>query len=122
MFFRYNLFAFSWSLIILMLTLAPGKDMPEVSLWDLLFDKAAHSFVFAILSFLLVVGFIKQGRFHQLKFEPIRYSLIFSIGYGVLIEIVQGFVPGRSLDWKDMLADASGALIGILLFYVVYKI
>jgi VanZ family protein len=37
------------------------------------------------------------------------------LAYGGAIEIIQWFVPGRSCEWGDLLADAMGISIGALL-------
>ena len=37
------------------------------------------------------------------------------LGYGGLIEILQMFIPNRSAQWGDMVADAVGIGIGCLL-------
>jgi VanZ family protein len=44
------------------------------------------------------------------------------LAYGVLMEFVQKyFIPNRSCDINDMLADAAGALLGLLIALRVYK-
>ena len=37
------------------------------------------------------------------------------LGYGGLIEILQMFIPSRSAEWGDVVADAVGIGIGCLL-------
>lgn len=47
--------------------------------------------------------------------------LLFGIGYGTLIEILQYLVfVRRSAEWTDMLADAIGAGVGVLVFKWIY--
>jgi VanZ family protein len=50
------------------------------------------------------------------------FALVLSIvlGYGLLDEIHQSFVPGRDPDWMDLLVDASGGLLGISLYPVLF--
>ena len=43
------------------------------------------------------------------------------LGYALLDEIHQGFVPGRDPDGLDWLVDASGGLLGILTYPVAYR-
>lgn len=40
--------------------------------------------------------------------------VLLALAYGGLIEIVQGWVPGRSPEWADWLADGLGALLGLV--------
>jgi len=42
--------------------------------------------------------------------------------YGILDEIHQYFVPGRSADVYDALADASGALLGAWTMYYLIRV
>jgi len=37
------------------------------------------------------------------------------LAYGGAIEVIQLFVPGRSCEWGDLLADAIGISLGVLL-------
>jgi VanZ family protein len=122
MILRYNAFTIAWGLFIMLVTLAPGKDMPYINLWEMMFDKAAHGFVFLVLTLLMVVGFSKQSTSLKLKMEPVKYALLVSILYGLLLESIQGIIPDRSFDVKDILANTAGCFSGILLFYIIYKL
>jgi VanZ family protein len=46
--------------------------------------------------------------------------LAISIFLGWLIEFLQGYFPslGRSKEFMDIVADAIGALIGVVVFYI----
>lgn len=122
MFFRYNLFAFLWVLLILLLGLAPGESMPATDIWDFInFDKAAHFTVFVVLSFLLIVGFSKQYTFRVLRYRAELFAVLTSFVYGLLIEVGQAFIPDRSLEMADLLANCLGALTGWVVFYLIYK-
>lgn len=123
MFFRYNLFAIIWIFLILLLGLSPGDAMPDTDVWDFLsFDKIAHFFVFAVLSFLLIVGFTKQYSFKFLRYNAQTLAVVFSVLYGLLIELGQSVIPDRSLEYADLLANTIGALSGWVIFYLIYKL
>jgi VanZ family protein len=122
MFFRYNLFGILWALIVLMLILMPGNNMPDTNIWSFLtFDKFAHFFVFALLVFLLIIGFAKQYTYTWLKFNAVKSALIAGISYSLLLEIGQALVPDRTFDLADMLANIIGCFLGSIVFYFVYK-
>ena len=60
-----------------------------------------------------------MGRIHSLRSFFLASSIV--LGYGLLDEIHQGFVPGRDPDGLDWLVDASGGLVGILTYPVLYR-
>jgi len=123
MFFRYNLFGIIWLVIIILLGLTPGESMPLTNLWEILsFDKAAHFAVFAVFSFLLIVGFSKQYTYMFYRYHAVKLAVLISFGVGLFIEISQAFIPGRGLEIWDMLANSVGAFSGMGIFYLVYKI
>jgi VanZ family protein len=119
MFLKYNLFGISWSVLILILTLLPGSDMPKTDL--LSFDKIAHLGIFSVLVILLIIGFKKQYDFRFLKTNAEKAALGLALIYGVVIEVLQIFVPGRGFEWFDVLANAMGIGLGYGIFYFIYK-
>jgi VanZ family protein len=123
MFLRYNLFGIIWFLLILLLGLTPGESMPITNVWDFLsFDKIAHFFVFAVLCFLLILGFSKQYTFLYFRYKAIPLAIGISIVYGLAIEIGQTFIPERGLELSDILANSLGVFAGWFVFYLIYKI
>lgn len=48
-------------------------------------------------------------------------AFIFSAVYGILDEYHQSFVPGRSVEFYDFLADCGGALLYISIFWLVQR-
>ena len=69
-------------------------------------DKVAHLLTFMALAFSGCLAFpASRGT---------RTALPFALlAYGGLIEVVQLFVPGRSAEWGDLLADGIGIAFGI---------
>ncbi|MFA0962387.1 VanZ family protein [Roseivirga sp. BDSF3-8] len=123
MFFRFNFFGIIWAVIILFLTLTPGADMPYTDIWSLFrFDRFAHLFVFAILVLLLTVGFRKQYSFHLLRNNNVRIALGVSVLYGITLELLQGAIPGRSLELIDFVANTLGSLGGTGIYFLIYKL
>ncbi|CAN5573454.1 hypothetical protein BH23CHL4_BH23CHL4_29640 [soil metagenome] len=122
MFFKYNLLAITWALLILLLTALPGEDFPDLNFWSLLtFDKAAHIFVFAILVLQLIVGFIKQYRFRHLRYKAVRTAFIIGISYGAITELMQEFIfTGRNADIWDFVANVIGGILGVVAFRLIY--
>lgn len=104
------------------LTLMPGRSMPDLSIWDFFaFDKAVHASVYAVLVFLLIIGFTKQHTLISLRFRPKRHAFIAGLAYGLLLELIQIASPGRSFEYLDIAANSTGCLLGLLLFFLIYK-
>lgn len=66
-------------------------------------DKMVHFGLFAILGFL--ISYEKKTANWT--------NLVICAGYGLLIEIIQIFLPWRSFELADLIADTIGALAGI---------
>ncbi|MBM3916508.1 MAG: hypothetical protein FJ349_02715 [Sphingomonadales bacterium] len=75
-------------------------------------DKVGHFIGYGILSLntFLVFGF--RSKWHT------TFILLFLIGWGVLMEWLQGFVPGREVSGWDIVANAIGVAIGTSFYYV----
>ena len=96
-----------WFLFIAILCGIPGKDIPHVSILEILnFDKWVHAAIFFILSIWLLEW---QNRKHNLIFT----ALLFCIAYGGILEILQHLIfSDRSADWMDFTANTFGVLLG----------
>ena len=82
-------------------------------------DKGVHFVEFAILGFLLSLGF-----FLNLKTSPrtrFVWVLVIGILLGGIIEIYQYFLPARSFEILDLAADSLGVLIGLLVFFFLSR-
>lgn len=81
-------------------------DNPVFQLSDVLLHAAA----FTYLSFAFVLAWLESGS------GPVYLrAFLFMLGYGVLLELVQSFIPERSAEFKDLLVDAVGIGAGLLL-------
>lgn len=104
------------------MTLTPGESMPDVSFWGMPnADKLAHFGMFFILAFLMVRGFLKKMLVRDIKNRPFYITLVVTIVYGVLIEYAQSYIPGRSIEFNDMLANGLGSILGVLGYLFLKK-
>ena len=90
----------------------------ELLIFDLFSqDKLLHFGCYFVLTLLWTYGLYKIKLKH-----PIRYSLIITIGLGLLMEICQYlFFEGRVFEFLDIIANISGSLIGVLVFIKIIK-
>lgn len=119
MFLRHNLLGILWAIFILILCGLPGEQFQNAHITNA--DKVIHTFLFAVLFFLLSVGFIKQRTFASLRINTLSKVLMISILYGLIIEVLQGWVfIGRSIDLYDAIFNGFGCLVGYGLFLAIY--
>ncbi|RJP22647.1 MAG: VanZ family protein [Candidatus Omnitrophota bacterium] len=91
-------------------------DVPE---WFYYFDKCVHMVLFGCLGFLFLRAWL-QGEYSRISFFAILVTIIFTTLYGISDEFHQSFVPGRTPDAQDVIADAVGAIlacVGVAVFY-----
>jgi len=99
-------------------TTLPAASMPSFGV----VDKVNHLSAYFILAILLFLTLLFQQKIPFAKNRVAAYALIICSLYGMLDEVHQIFIPGRSAEFLDFLADACGALLGVLLMnYLVKK-
>jgi VanZ family protein len=77
-------------------------------------DKSGHSIGYAMLAGLLLRAFA-GGRLRGVTWARGFLAILLATLYGVTDEFHQLFVPGRSADRYDVLADCLGASLGVAL-------
>ena len=123
MFLKYNFPTLVWATVILLLTLLPTANMPEVPQWELIsFMTASHAVVFFILTFLMRSGFYLQKTYTGLRRHSGLYAVIISILFGALIEYLQSTLGwGRQGDIMDVVSNSIGTLLAIPAFNLVLR-
>ena len=93
-------------LIITYFSLTPLEHKIPVNIWD----KASH-----FTAYLFLVMFVR--RVH------IRFSyltcVITCFSYSFVIECIQYFIPNRQFELLDMLANLLGAILGVVIYYLI---
>ena len=97
--------ALVWALVIFLLSHQPSGAFPSVPLPGL--DKIAHAVAYGVLALLLAFGAGFPVR------APSWSWVVAVAAYGVSDEWHQTFVPGRSWETWDLLADAGGSLLAL---------
>lgn len=73
-------------------------------------DKFGHLLAYCVLTVNAGLLFSKK---HWL------FVALAAFSFSALMEYLQGFVPGRSVDWKDLVANAMGTGIGLLVLLLL---
>ena len=95
---------------VVVLSLLPGRDLPQIGLSD----KLEHVIAYAGLA--LAGGLAFPGR---------RAALLLAIllpGLGIVLEFCQLLVPGRSAEVADAVADTIGVAVAIAAFLVLRRV
>lgn len=84
-------------------------------------DLIKHAIAYALFGFFLARALYFQNRFQRVResYKPLTFFI--GVLYGFSDELHQFFVPGRSSEVSDLLADAFGVLLGILVFSYYVK-
>jgi VanZ family protein len=96
-------------IVLFTATTLPGKDLPDLGISD----KIEHFSAFFILAVLINLTLIYQRKSYLLFRYAIIATIIITLSYGAIDEIHQLFIPGRSADFRDWLADSSGVIMGV---------
>lgn len=112
--FSYKIFPVCWTVLIIVLLCLPGSMVPGNGIFGLPnFDKAVHLTLFAAHTLLWGWQFsftvTDSNRYRQI----VLIDVLITILLGIALEYVQKYwIPNRSFDVNDILADAAGAVLG----------
>jgi VanZ family protein len=81
-------------------------------------DKDLHFALFAGLA-VVVLRALTRGRWREVTTAATLQAVAITTAYGASDEWHQHFVPGRSADPRDLLADAIGAIVAVLIVWLV---
>jgi len=105
---RYGFATLVWSTVILWASLTP--DPPGRQFFDIPFgDKMVHFAGYALLCWLAAMSLRKAAR-HYRTGTLIAVPLTFSLVFGILNELIQTSIGGRSYESSDIIANTLGAV------------
>lgn len=70
--------------------------------------------MFGMLAFLFMYPFIKTAFINEIKWQIFLRIGILTSAWGLITEIIQLYIPGRSFDLLDWAADSFGVLLATL--------
>ena len=100
------LLAFAWMALLFYLSHQPSLETPMLFSGQ---DKVVHAAAYGVLGLLLLAAQPLQAQGYSRQQAGI--SVLIASLYGLSDEIHQHFIPGRSSEVLDWVADTVGALI-----------
>lgn len=101
----YRILFFTYIIIVLILSIIPSSEGLKFG-----GDKTKHVAAFIMFTWLFFVSY-KETKF--------AYIFLWGLGFGILIEFVQFFIPWRSTEILDVAADIGGIFIGFVLIKLI---
>jgi VanZ family protein len=102
-----------WFLLIMVLLSLPGESFPTLQFWKP--DKIAHILLFGGQAVLLYLALMLPAPIRPRDMDPMRFSLLATILFGVLSEVYQAVFTNRAADPFDAIANAIGAALFLYL-------
>ena len=106
---RWQLAGFLLLIFVMIAAMVPEMPFENLVLQFKISDKVLHIVAFTILA----VWF--SGQYEKRSYWRIAMGLI---AFGILIELIQGTVSYRRSEWLDLVGDASGIVIGLLIAFL----
>ena len=96
-----------WAGVILFGTSLPQAVVPVQTSQ---FDKIAHFSIYTVFAYLLT----RQLLDITTRWRSAAIAVAIAVVFGALDEWHQRFIPGRSTEFADWMADSAGAMVGAL--------
>lgn len=111
--------AILWAIMIFFASSIPSKYLTSQSL--LAFDKLIHFTLFFIFGILIFRALQPVDDTNPKIIARIFLSISIVIFYGIMDEFHQEYVPGRTIDLYDAIADTAGGIAAGFFIYLKYK-
>lgn len=99
-----------WMFLIAILTSLPSSSFPTLNIPHL--DKAVHAILYSGLGWFTASAWQLEKRRILLPW----FAWLFCVLYGVVDELHQALIPGRSTEMLDLIVDAGAAAVAIFFY------
>ena len=120
---RFLLPALAWLIVCTILFTLPASAFPTDTWYTKIpmFDKWVHIGLIAIMAFLFCWGLFKKEESPKKRKRHFILTGIICLGYGIIMEFIQRyFIPNRSFDMGDVIADGVGSAAGVIYCFKRY--
>ena len=106
---RVRVWGPAWAMMVIIFVLSSMSQLPRVPGGFDVDDGVAHAVAYGVLAALLLRG-LTGGALRRVSVEAAWLAVLLATLYGVTDEVHQRFVPGRTAEVADLIADAVGAI------------
>lgn len=104
---------------------AIAKPILTSSIGEFVIRKSAHMFLYFVLAiltfmFISIKSIREQNLTSKIIFRNMAIALLIVFLYACSDEFHQLFVPGRSGEFRDVMVDTCGGIIGLILISINY--
>ncbi|HTO38391.1 MAG TPA: VanZ family protein [Brumimicrobium sp.] len=119
---RFILPSILWTILIIILSLAPSSDLDLVDFKFEGADKIVHFVMYTLLSLFWSIGLKRQNVSKFLYRRAFLISVFGSFFLSFILELLQEFFTlSRNFDALDLIANGIGCIFGVLIFKILYK-
>ena len=104
-------------LVLFIASSVPGTSYPQVNVRFA--DKMVHLAFYSVLGAACARGMLRSTVWRGPRL--VLAATAIATAFGATDELHQLFVPFRSADWHDLVADAVGAFVGSLLWALLHR-
>ena len=111
----------AWFFLTLIAISIPGYDLPKMGPWfeQISFDKLIHTGLFGMLAVLFMYPFSLTDLKKKQKIGWYIKIALATIIWGLAAELIQKyFIPRRSFDIVDFIANSLGAIAAFIYFKI----
>jgi len=108
-----------WAIALFTQSSIPGDRIPDFEVFS--HDKLIHFFIYVVFAATVNRAVANQGRFPLPARHHFLFTLIIVALFAASDEFHQYFVPNRSCDFFDWLADSVGAILCIVVLWAKAK-
>jgi len=114
-----------WLIVVLILNVVPlgnetNRGLSGNKIFKFRLDYVVHSLTFLVFAWIWVLGKIKDVCWFE-SYEVLKFGgIIFILAVG--IELLQIFVPYRTFNPMDMMANLFGAILAMICIFVSHRL
>ena len=114
-----------WLILVLVLNVVPfgnetNRSLSSNKLFKFRLDYVVHSLTFLAFAWIWVFGKIKNVCWFA-NYEVLKFGGIVFV-FAVVLELLQIFIPYRTFNPMDMMANLFGAILTLLFIFISHRV